>query len=539
MLLRFVAALAALPLGLCAQGVRLCERIEAPMAYVSMDVGAVAASADGSGHADPEALRRLLGATSMLGLLDSGPAAAAFAFVRGVLGRAQGEIELALVGVLPATLSGGDGAGTPLVVVRTRLSPTDAERMRAVLADAAVARPMRTVQGHATFELVGHEEPAKGGTPGGRLEAVVVGDDLVVANNSRGIDEALDDRTTATPRGLLGDARYVRLMARLGPSPGSIVAFADWRRFGPRLASIGGVSGALLAWSGLGGADAVAAAVAAHRVDGATSGLQSTILLSFPPGAELDGWLAMIEAAPARQLVDELPVGGLGGVVFAVEPRRVVEAAGRASGFGTRVAGACGDCGLDLARIVRRLGQRGALQLLFLPGSTVAVAPAFALQAQNRKAASDIVDEIARALDPSPRGSDRNPPHVALRGVGGLERLQLGAVDDLLVFAKEAGAVAALAAARRERSRVRPQVDADVTAALRAFHLDRGSRMGGLVHLDLGPMLPAAAVPAAGADADLRSEPPSTELPFHHTGLIDIETADQRTLIRLQLLSTR
>lgn len=522
-------------------GIRLRDCIESPMAFVSIDAGAPAAAGANSPLAAWLATA-MLEHEALQGLLGSGAAASAFSFVRGVLARASGEIEVALVGVLPSAVAGG-GRELPLVVVRTRLSPADAARLRAVLADPAVARPLRVVHGHATYEIAGREHAVVAG-PGLQIEATVVGDDLIVANSAAGIDAALE-RTQAAPRGLAADPRYVRLMQRLRPAPGALVAFADWRRLGRRLTGLAGAAGTALGWSGLGDADAIAAAIAAspgEAAGAATSArtpfaLQSTVLLSFPAGAAINGWLGMVAAAPARQLLDDLSGGGLGGCVFAVEPTRLIEAAQPAAGFGKRVSGACGDCGLDLDRIVRRLGRRGALQLVLLGDGLTTAIPAFAVEAQNRRDAGDIVDEIARALGERLATGQGGSSHVEL---GGPERLRLAAVDDLLVFAPDAAAFPALASARRERARARAQVEADVSAALRAFATDRGARVGGLVHLDLAEILTPGQRPAVGGDGEGRLGDASHTprgLPVRHAGLLAVETGAEGAIVRLHLLS--
>lgn len=526
--------------------IRLRDCIESPMAFVSIDAAAPAAAGANS------PLAALL-ATAMLenealqGLLGSGAAASAFSFVRGVLARASGEIEVALVGVLPSGVAGG-GRDLPLVVVRTRLSPADAARLRTVLADPAVARPLRVLHGHATYEIAGRE-PAVAAGPGLQIEATVVGDDLIVANSAAGIDAALDRRagdrrTDAAPRGLAADPRYVRLMQRLRPAPGALVAFADWRRLGRRLTGLAGPGGTALGWSGLGDADAMVAAIAAAPGEAGAAtpartpfALQSTVLLSFPAGAAINGWLGMVAGAPARQLLDDLSGGGLGGCVFAVEPTRLIEAAQPAAGFGKRVSGACGDCGLDLDRIVRRLGRRGALQLVLLGDGLATAIPAFAIETQNRRDAGDIVDEVARALGERLAAGQGGSSHVEL---GGPERLRLAAVDDLLVFAPDAAAFPALASARRERARARAQVEADVSAALRAFATDRGARVGGLVHLDLAEILAPGPRSAVGGDGEGRSGGTVAAprgLPVRHAGLLAVETGAEGAIVRLHLLS--
>ncbi|MGE3172969.1 MAG: hypothetical protein AB7O97_10125 [Planctomycetota bacterium] len=520
--------------------VRLVDRIERPMAYVAIDAGA-----RGETGAEVSPLQRILGEPALEALSDDPAAMAAFAFVRGVLARATGEVELAVLGVVPSSLLGRGEAALPLLVVRARLSANDAARMRDVLADEEFARPHRTVHGHPTWSLRhaadrANADPANADRAGDsrgaglEVEVAVVGADLVVANHARGLEEALDARGAVGRDVLARDPRHQQLLAELQPPAGALRVFADWRRLGRRLASLGGLSGALLGWSGLGGADAVAATVTADEDDA----LRTTVLLSLPADAALDGWLGLVEPAPARQLVEELPVGGLGGLVFAVEPVRVASAASQAGGFCSAVRGGCGEHGLDLDRIVRRLGRRGALQMLLLSGNEATAVPAFALQAQSRRAATEIVAEIAGAIQPpaSGRSSDRGPTAVDLRDVGGLERLRLGVVDDLLVFAQEAGTVDALAAARRERGRASSRLDAAISRALRAFGADRGTRIGGLVHVDISGWLELV-----GVDEALRST-----LPAQQTGFVDVLRGSGRegvdpvgTVVRLQLLGAR
>ncbi|MEQ1634146.1 MAG: hypothetical protein ABL997_17335 [Planctomycetota bacterium] len=517
--------------------------LSAPMAYVAID-----ASAGGeAGAANP---LLTLAMSPAFGEANGG---GAFAFVRGVLSRARGEVELALLGVMPSLLD-DDRAGSPLVVLRTQLAESDVERLRVVLADERVARPSRLVHGRQAYVLVGSDAEA------GRLpiEIALLDRDLVVANNARGLDEALDRGTTTGRRSLVEDARFRRLMADLRPESGALLVYADWLRCGPRLASLRGLPGTLLQWSGLGGADAVAMAVMPRRsdrraADGGEIAFHSQILLSMPEASAVDGWLSLVTSAPARQMLDDVPVGGLGGFVFSVEPERLIAAVEPGRGplhrhrhdFGHRIHGGCELHGLDFQRIVDRLGHRGSMQMLLLPSKDFELAPAFALQAKSRKAANDIVDEVARAVRPEGRNpAERTGNSVDLRELPGLEHLHLAVVDDWIVFAQDEAAIAALSVARRDRARVRTQLDSAVQRAVRALASEdrtseRGDRHGGLVHLDLRNWLAQASPALVGSDTSPRSG--HVDVPALHTGFVDVETAADGTsaTVRLHVLSTR
>lgn len=538
-----------------ADGISLRDTLASPMAYVAID----ASRGGEEGEANP-LLSVLL--SPALGSAETGP----FALVRGLLARARGQVELALLSVLPSSVD-AEAAGTPLVVLRTQLGEAERERMAQLLADPRIARPERTVEGQQTYGLV-----AAAGAPARRpIEVVLVGRDLVVANFARGLEEALDRSTTSASRCLRDDPRFQRLVAELKPGPGALLVFADWPRCAPRLAAIEGVPGALLDWSGLGGADAVAAAVMPHKLDKRPAekgerAFRSQILLSMPSSAPVDGWLSTVTGTSARQMLDDVPVGGLGGFVVAVEPERLVNAlvppggapsdrpphdhdreGGREprgghrhpDGFGHRLRGGCEGHGLDLTRIVQRLGDRGSMQMLLVAAGQE-LAPAFALQTKSKKAAADIVQELERALEPEGRRADgRSAEPIELRDFDGHGHLRLAAVEDWLVFAQDREAIEALAAARRDRQKVRPQLDASVQRAVRVLAGERGDRHGGLVHLDLRSWFERLGVISVGGDRELRSDS-ELGLPCVHTGFVDVEaeTEGRPALVRLHLLST-
>ena len=544
-------------LGLCAQDagrVRLRDSLAAPMAYAVVDAAA-GRSPDGR-----NALLDLV--TSLAALGDAkGPAQEAMSLVGGLLARSAGEVELAVLGVLPSG-SDVDSKGTPLVVLRTELPPADAQRMERVFADAAVARPERVVHGIQTYALVGAGEAPQ---PGQVLEVALRGNELLVANHARGLEEALDTTTGTGRRTLAADPRYQKLVGALAADPSAMLVYADVTRCGPRLPMLAGLSGSLLRWSGLGNAEAMAASVAPQRADKRNKQpkddrepqddvLRSQVVVSMPEAASLDGWLGFVSSAPVRQMADELPAGGLGGFVFAVEPERVVAALAGAEdhdhdhrrdrgrdhghehdrdhasprGFAPRLDRGCREGGIDLEKMLKRLGKHGAMQMVLLPTVQQELASVFALQAQSKKAANDIASEFAAALRREGSAPARISAELDVRAFGGDGPMHLGATDEWLVFAQRPEAIAALQAAQRDRARSRAQASSALQRAVRAFPEVQTDRQGGVFHLDLRSVV----------RVDGASNP---AIPAIHAGVVDVDSQPGAgsSLVRLRVLSTR
>jgi len=554
-----------LSFGLHAQseaGPRLRECLAGPIAYAAFDAQACRGT-DGRSA--------VLDLISSLSLLDgaTGGAAEAAVLVHSLIGRAAGEVEVAILGVMPSGIS-AEAAGTPLVVLRTQLSESDARRLEMLFADAAVARPERVLAGQKTYVLVNSSEPSA--SPSMPVEVAVRGRELLVSNYARGLDEAMASGTAASQRCLATDPRYVRLTSELQPDPQSMQVFADVPRCGAHIQRFVGLAGSVLRWSGLSEADALAATVAPHRGDRrpaeqAADALRSQIVVAMPKG-ELDGWLGAVANAPVRQLAGEVPSGGMGGFVFAVDPARVVRALsleqgasrrhehddhdrdhphdGRrphsdrddehekrgGRGFAQRIDHSCHERGVDLRHVLQGLGRHGSMQLVMLNDGSRELASVFALQAQSKKAATEIAGVFAAALrkdgEPAPRASSS----IDLRSLGSDDPLHLAPVGEWLVFAQRTEAIAAMQAAQRERVRSRAQVDAVLARATRAFAGSTGDEHGGIFHLDLREVATksaAAANPAAEAG-----------FPAIHVGIVDVEAAaDGSSLVRLRVLSTR
>ncbi len=550
-------------LGLCAQDaerIRLRDSIASPMAYAVVDAAA------GQGADGRNALLDLV--TSLTALGDAkGPAHESVSLVAGLLARSAGEVELAVLGVLPSG-SDAEAPGTPLVVLRTELQPSDAQRMERVFADAVVARPERVVHGVQTFALVrGTEAPQ----PGQTVEVALRGRQLLVANHARGLEEALDATTGAGRRTLSADPRYRKLAGALAADPAAMLVFADVQRCGPRLPMLAGLSGSLLRWSGLGDAEAMVASISVPRADmrGKPSkedrdpqadALRAQVVVSMPALASLDGWLGFVAAAPTRQMADALPAGGLGGFVFAVEPERVIAALsqsdrrghghdhdherdhergrphdhdhdrGRPSprGFAPKLDRGCRDGGIDLGKTLNRLGKHGAMQMVLLPGQKQEFASVFALQAQSKKAAGEIVAEFAAALRREGSAASRPSAELDVRAFGDDGPMHLGVSDDWLVFAQRPDAIAALQAAQRDRARSRALANAALQRAARAFPDAGADRHGGVFLLDLRSLV----------QKDAAS---SQAIPAVHAGIVDVDSQadDGSSLVRLRVLSTR
>ena len=548
-------------LGLCAQDagrVRLRDCLAAPMAYATVDAAA-GRSADGR-----NALLDLV--TSLAALGDAkGSAQEAMSLVGGLLARSAGEVELAVLGCLPSGTD-ADAKGTPLVVLRTELPPADAQRMERVFADAAVARPERVVHGTQTYVLVGSAEAAQ---PGQVLEVAMRGNELLVANHARGLEEALDTTTGTARRTLAADPRYQKLVGALAADPSAMLVYADVTRCGPRLPMLAGLSGSLLRWSGLGNAEAMAASVAPQRAEkrikqpkddreAQEDVLRSQVVVSMPESVSLDGWLGFVSSAPVRQMADELPAGGLGGFVFAVEPERVIAALAGAEdhdhprghdhghdrgrghghehdgdpasprGFAPRLDRGCREGGIDLEKTLKRLGKHGAMQMVLLPTAQQELVSVFALQAQSKKAANDIAAEFSAALRRDGTAPGRVSAELDVRAFGGENSMHLGATDDWLVFAQRPEAIAALQAAQRDRARSRAHATSALQRAVRAFPEVQADRHGGVFHLDLRGVV--------GADG--ASNP---AIPAVHAGVVDVDSQPGAgsSLVRLRVLSTR
>lgn len=578
--------LAAVAAAVPAQGLRLVDRIEAPLLYLALDAAALNAVAPASGAnptssapnrsqlgdrgtvqsllADP-ALARLLG-----GSAPSSSTGRALALVRGVLARSPGEIEIALTGVLPAN-------GQPLLVCRVSLQIAEAERMQGLLAGPELANPHRTVGGRATFAL--RSEGGRAAGPGEQIEIALVGGDLLLANDSTAIEELLapqESRTSAAPRLVLAnDPRFTTLRKRLEVPAGSLLIYGDWLRLGQRLqAKAEGIAGAALEWSGLGSAKSVMASISG--LGGAFTG---TLLMDFdrttgerprgeppprgregrdgpgrppegrefsgygPEGSPIDGWFAAAQPAAARTLLPDLPVGGFGGLVLAVDFADIARHSHRGRELRFELQEAFDRFGLDFERnVIGRLGTRGTMQLLFrgVEGNSVPeVVAVYAVRAKSKKAASDLFADLRRASEQRGTGrlaagrDKRNLDVLELRSRDREAPTCIAVHEDQVLFAYDADTLGVVADEWRRAGRVRQKRDAAVAAAVGTIG---GEQVAGLFDLDLGAWLERAFVAAAGESE--ASRPDFSRIPKRHVGYLDLQPRDGGVVLRVCVLAS-
>ncbi|HEB51925.1 MAG TPA: hypothetical protein ENI87_01590, partial [bacterium] len=191
----------------------------------------------------------------------------------------------------------------------------------------------------------------------------MVGNDLVVGNDGSAMREVLDPprETSAGGRRVLSsDPRFLSLRDAQEVPSGSLLAYGDWQRLGRRLQShLSGVPASLIRSSGLGAARSVMLVLAP-----ADDAFAATLLLGFgSPGLDedgpeerdlggIDGWFAATKPVAARELLRELPTGGLGGMVLSVDLSAVAAHSPRSSHLVWDLRDAFHDFGLDFDRNV-------------------------------------------------------------------------------------------------------------------------------------------------------------------------------------------
>lgn len=574
-----------------AQGPRLVDRIEAPLLYLSLEAVAPAESSTATGPSatgpsatgpaarrelpakDPSRsgpVQRLLADPAFDALLGpnggagEGSAGRALALVRGVLARSSGDLELALTGVLPA-------GGQPLLVLRARLHDGESARLQGLLGDSALAQPQRQVAGRQTWSLRGAAGAAAAG-PGGLVEMTLVGDDLLVANDAMAMEELLllpDRRTSAsaTRQVLSADPRFLSLKKRLAVPPGSLLVYGDWVRLSQRLqSSREGLPSFLLGWSGLGSARSVMASVAGVGAD-----FTGTMLLDFDrasgdpesrlarpehggrdpregrPGPErsaIDGWFGSAQPVPARTLLPELPGGGLGGLVLAVDLADVAQRSRGGMGMLHALHDAFDDFGLDFERnVLNQLGTRGTVQLLFRRGGTEAateLVSVYSMRAKSRKAAADLFQDLRRAAEQ--RGLARLHAGKEHKGLDLLElkgprheRPTFVAIhEDSVLLAFDAETLVQVYDETRRVAKLRGKRDAAVSAAVQSIG---GESVVGLFDLDFAPWFEQIAQSFSPADGQA-SKPDLSRIPTRHIGYLDLQPRDGGIVLRICVLSS-
>ena len=557
-LLPAILLAAALP----CQGMRLVDRVEAPIAYVALDGRALDGRPmpNGTGATATDAARpvhRLLADPTWEALLGSAPATPAagqpqpgasriLGVVRGVLAHSSGELELALTSIAQRD-------GMPLLVVRLQLQSDEVERLQGLLDEGSLASPHRTLGERRTYRLrdekLGGEKLATAGDEQRAdrepVELALVGSDLVIGNDASAMQELLAPaatRTSASPERtvLSADARFKSLRAQLTEAPGSLFVYADWQQLGRRLDSeLPDLPGALLQTSGLGEAHRVLVSLSPSQADFA-----ATVLLDFDEAFSFDGWLATTQSVPARRLVPELPCGGLGGLVVAVDLAALVARSRQGEHLLRDLRHAFDTYGLDFDRnVMERLGALGTAQLMMRPAAddSPGVSAVYAMRAQTKKAAADVFADLRRAVEAKGMGSlrpgkDRRTPDVLELTPHahhpGHKTTFLSVCEDSVLVAFDADAIVQAHEDHRQGAKTRARREAAVGSALQRLG---GAEVAGLFDLDLQPLfdLVSQTVTAAGAPIDLSS------LPRRHIGSLSLDRRTDGSSLRICVISSR
>lgn len=436
----------------------------------------------------------------------------------GATGLAWNEVEFALTGILPRR----DAADLPLLVFRAKLEDDAAEILRGILADGQLARPARRVSQHDVYEL------STGGPtgPGSIIELALTGADLIVSNHAMSMDQVLDPRTRSEAEVLSANPVYRSLSGQLEVLPGTLVLYADIGRLRHRIGLVGhGSTDWLLGWSGLGSARGLL--MGFHR---APSGTRISVLLGTE--GRHDGWLDLVQRLPAQDLVQRVPVGGLGGIAFGWKPAGLL-AARKTRGNHRRDLHAlshllrrtCAQLGLSLEdEVLPRLGPGCTVQFLGSQDDPRAPQTVVSLQGKNRGAAGRLFVDIARSENASAavtmrrgaRGSEQLDVQVE-----GAEGYHLGVIGDSFSMAFHDAALdqvrESTAAARRDRASARR----DIFASLKWLGVSRRQPVAGVFQVDLAALVSESSS-AAG----------SSPLVRRHVGYLQIEPG----LLRVEIL---
>jgi hypothetical protein len=559
---------------------KLIDCIEAPYAYVALD-GAVL---EGKGK-HSSTVQKLLSDPSLDAIFGGDDDAAAqsssrqsLSLVRSMLRRGASELELAMTGIVARK-------GQPLLVLRARLRRDAANALRLSLEGAAsVAVPSRKLGGHQTYTMPSSSSTRRRGA-GDIVEIALVGNDLVVANDSSAMREVLvplPNQTGVEPtrKVLSADPRFNALRKRLDVPAGSLLAYGDWQRLGRRLESyLGGVPAQLLSSSGLGSARAVMMTLAPAKQDFA-----ATLLLDFEFGSDrssngrskngrsktgIDGWFAATEPVSAKTLLRELPRSGLGGMVLSVDLAAVASSCSRSACMVWDLRDAYSTFGLSYERnVLARLASRGTVQLHFDPagnsgpagtdpastdpagtdpvatgeaqaGGDIAVAsisPVYSVRAKSRTAAEDLFSDMRRVITKTEFGEfltvkdakgKRLTDVIHLHGKKGQLSAYVCVSDDTILLAEDQDT---LVQVHQELRRNKPRSRRDQRAG-KAIKAIGGDRVAGLFDLDLEPLFQRITSALHGVDL--------ASLPKRHIGYLDTDSQVGGAVVRIRVLSSK
>lgn len=389
----------------------LRDRIPMPLVYI-----AVEPREDQSGS---PLVEQLLGHPALKRLVGDQAAGPAVAVLRRFLSRTGAAMELALTDIR--------AGGRPEMLFRGVLSDEDATTLGAALRRNGPDANAGSIGGHPVYRLATSSTGA--GPQGGSIEAVLAGRELLVSNDRFALESVLDGETRSVSS-LAVNPVYQRLSGQLADEESEVSAFVDWARL-RRLVS--GQQRELLSWSGLRNASAVMAAL--RSFDG---GVATVALVdrgddgAAAADPESAGWLSLLKPMPPRVLARSFPRGGVFSVLLAADPERLAESGvggGEFAMLRRALTDGCGGLGLSFDnQVLKRLAGTGALRMMMVPGER-GLEPVWSLRARSRSAATDLFDDLRRAVVQAGLGErqrERGQPERLLL-FGGGERPVTGA----------------------------------------------------------------------------------------------------------------
>jgi hypothetical protein len=336
----------------------------------------------------------------------------------------------------------------------------------------------------------------RGGGDLGALSIALADRMLLVANQRSLLEELAAPAAGRPPRdALVDDPDYRALVDKVRGERGLRV-FVSWPKLRRALDgnALTPAATALWQWSG-----AVPARAMLLAVSPRDDGLGATLLIQQGEGrARPDGWLALLDRAPAATLAVEMPRGGLGSLCLAVDPKamRGGEAGPVLRALYTRLSGGCERVGLNLEQqVLQQLKGTAAVQIAVTAGDRLS--PAYAFKAKSERAARRVYEDCRRVFvqhrTARVEGQAGAEELVLSVPVAGLDSLRFGVVADDLVLATDRDVTGRFAAAEQAgRDRVRP-----ASSLLKRVSGAANQHVNGVFVLDFSAVIEQAAAPLA------------------------------------------
>lgn len=441
-----------------ALSMRLADRVGSPLALLSTRTDAAGAERGGAAKAplglDPlgrltdRGLGRMVRMAAHLDPTES--ALSSWNTMSKLLGTAEGEIEIALVALLPQA----QGPSLPLLIARVELGEAGREGLVAALKSGQFAERHRMVEvagsdggktAVQTYGLKGSERRV-----GAFFELALVGDQLFLSNQASALTEVLEfGSPDPAPDSIGRDQNAQRLLRELGDADVRLIV--DWERVRGRIESLL-TPGPSLSLDALGLDTATRLAVGVHAAE---DGLESCLVLDQPGGPS--GLFASTERSSPKELSKSLTGDSIATAVLAVDFGGLLRADGPAGylGFHRHASSCSQSVGIDFERaVLPNLGRRAACEVHWLGDSRERAGVALAFQARSKRGARRLVDAVKDGLaslkEPMQSETTRGvgeTHHMPARGVS------FGARGDRFVLGLDNGVIGSMDAPTRAPKR--------------------------------------------------------------------------------------